>query len=123
MIGAGAAMIGAAGANLIARTIANKISDRFYNILSKDLYDENLWELVSSTMRMTPQIAVETNLRANEPKLLERPMGTPAKFPSLDSLKFDIAQFHTMPTDTLTEIDTQVTIGKMAVNPLPSKCP
>ena len=42
MLGAGAAMIGAAGANLIVRTIANKISDRFYNILSKDLYDENL---------------------------------------------------------------------------------
>ncbi len=123
MLGAGAAMIGAAGANLIVRTIANKISDRFYNILSKDLYDENLWELVSSTMRMTPQVAVETNLRANEPKLLERPMGTIAKFPSLDSLKFDIAQFHTMPTDTLTEIDTQVTIGKMAVKPFTIKMP
>lgn len=123
MIGAGAAIAGAAGANLIARTIANKISDRFYNILSKDLYDENLWELVSSTIRMTPQVAVETNLRSNEPKLLERPMGTPAKFPSLDSLKFNIAQFHTMPTDTLTEIDTQVTIGKMAVKPFTIKMP
>ena len=74
-------------------------------------------------MRMTPQIAVETNLRANEPKLLERPMGSPSKFPSLDSLKFNIAQLHTMPTDTLTEIETQVTIGKMAVKPFTIKMP
>ena len=77
MIGAGAAFLGVAGANLLARAIVNKFSDRFYNILGKDLYDENLWELVSSTMRITPQVAVETNLRATEPKLLERPMGTP----------------------------------------------
>ena len=35
VIGAGAAIAGAAGANLIARTIANKVSDRFYNILSR----------------------------------------------------------------------------------------
>lgn len=123
MIGAGAAFLGVAGANLLARAIVNKFSDRFYNILGKDLYDENLWELVSSTMRITPQVAVETNLRATEPKLLERPMGTPEKFPSLDSLKFDIAQFHTMPTDTLTEINTEVTIGKMAVKPFTIRMP
>ncbi|MGI5851721.1 MAG: FMN-binding glutamate synthase family protein [Caldicoprobacterales bacterium] len=122
-IGAGAAIAGAASVSLIARTIANKINDRFYNIISKDLYDENLWELVSSTMRMTPQVAVETNLRATEAKLLERPMGSPGKFPSLDSLKFNIGQLHTMPTDTLTEIDTQVTIGKMAVKPFTIKIP
>jgi glutamate synthase domain-containing protein 2 len=123
LIGAGAAIVGAASVRLIARTIANKINDHFYNIISKDLYDENLWELISSTVRMTPQVAIETSLRATEAKLLERPMGTPAKFPSLDSLKFDVAQFHTMPTDTLTEIDTQVTIGKMAVKPFTIKMP
>lgn len=123
LIGAGAAIAGAASVRLIARTIVNKINDNFYNIISKDLYDENLWELISSTVRMSPQVAIETNLRATEPKMLERPMGSPLKFPSLDSLKFNISQLHTMPTDTLTEIDTQVTIGKVAIKPFTIKIP
>ncbi len=123
LIGAGTAIAGAASMRLIARTIVNRMSDRFYNILSKDLYDENLWELVSSTTRMTPQVAIETSLRATEAKLLERPMGTPEKFPSLDSLKFNVAQLHTMPTDILTEVDTKVTIGKMAAKPFTIKMP
>ncbi|MGI6373517.1 MAG: FMN-binding glutamate synthase family protein [Caldicoprobacterales bacterium] len=123
IVGIGASMVGVAGARLIARTIVNKISDRFYNIISKDLYDENLWELISSTLRMTPQVAMETNLRATEAKMLERPMGTAKKMPSLDSLQFNVAQLHTMPTDTLTEIETQVTIGKRAAKPFTIKIP
>lgn len=122
-IGAGATILGTASAKFLARAIINKASDRFYDIISKDLYDENLWELVSSTVRMTPQVAIETNLRANKAKMLERPMGSPLKFPSLDSLKFNISQLHTMPTDPLTEIDTRVTIGKMAVKPFTIKVP
>ena len=44
IVGIGASLVGVAGARLIARTIVNRISDRFYNIISKDLYDENLWD-------------------------------------------------------------------------------
>jgi glutamate synthase domain-containing protein 2 len=123
IVGIGASLVGVAGARLIARTIVNKISDRFYNIISKDLYDENLWELISSTVRMSPQVAVETSLRATEAKMLERPMGTPKKMPNLDSLQFNVAQLHTMPTDTLTEVETQVTIGKRAAKPFTIKMP
>lgn len=123
IVGIGASMLGIAGTRLIARSVVNKVIDRFYNIISKDLYDENLWELISSTIRMTPQVAMETNLRATEPKMLERPMGTPKKLPNLDSLQFNVAQLHTMPTDTLTEIDTQVTIGKRASKPFTIKMP
>ena len=54
-----------------------------YNILGKDLYDENLWELVSSTIENNPQVAVETNLRART-KVIRKTYDT-QKFPSLDS--------------------------------------
>ena len=121
IVGIGASLVGVAGARLIARTIVNRISDRFYNIISKDLYDENLWELISSTVRMSPQVAVETSLRATEAKMLERPMGTPKKMPNLDSLQFNVAQLHTMPTDTLTEVEAQVTKGKTAAKPITIK--
>ena len=124
MAGAAATILGAAGVRWAGRTIANKMFDRFYRILSNDMYDENLWELISSTIRLNPEIAIETHLRAsNNGKMIERPMGNPFKFPSLDSIKFNIAQFEPMPVDVTTEIDTSVTIGKMAAKPFTIKAP
>jgi len=123
MAGAATAILGTAGVRWAGRIIANKVFDRFYRILTNDMYDENLWELISSLMRLNPEIAVETHLRASNAKMLERPMGTPIKFPSLDSIKFNIAQLHIMPIDVTTEIDTSVTIGKMAAKPFTIKAP
>ena len=124
LAGAATSILGAAGISWAGRTIANKVFDRFYRILSNDMYDENLWELISSTVRLNPQIAIETHLRAsNGGKMIERPMGTPSKFPSLDSIKFNIVQLDTMPIDVTTEIDTSVTIGKTAAKPFTIKAP
>jgi glutamate synthase domain-containing protein 2 len=123
MAGTAATVLGVAGVKWAGKAIANKVFDRFYRILSNDMYDENLWELVSSTVRLNPEVAIETHLRASNGKMLERPMGSPAKFPSLDSIKFNIAQFHPMPIDITTEIDTSVTIGKIAAKPFTIKNP
>ena len=97
----------------LGRFAADKIHDRF-KILTSDLYDENLWEAVS-TMRIGLRRATE--LRPSG-KLVERPMGPVNQFPSLDDLKFNFAQLNTLPTEIDTEIDFSITIGKYAKRPL-----
>lgn len=83
-----------------------------------DPYDENLWEFVSATTRAGPQIIVETNLRSQEGEVIQRPLGSPKKFPSLEDLMFNIAQFHVMPTPIETPIETRVTFGKNRPKPV-----
>ena len=93
------------------------ITDAAKTIMT-DLYDENLWELVSATTKYTPQVIAETNLRAQEGKVIKRPLGTPRKFPGLDQLMFNISQLHTMPTPLETPVNTKVCIGKACKRPL-----
>lgn len=106
-----------AGKKLIKATV-NRVHDKLLSQIISEVYDDNLWELVSSTVRLGPDIVVESSLRAEEGKLIERPMGPPRKFPSLDKLKFDLAQLQTMPTEVDTRIDIRATIGPMAKRPL-----
>ncbi len=112
-----AALAGTFTAKLVTRKIIDKTHDRAVKILMEDLYDENIWELITSTGRIGVQTVIETNLRATEGKTINRPMGSPKKFTGLDSLMFSIAQMHIMPTEYDTEIDTKVTIGKQAKKP------
>lgn len=114
--GLGAAL-GAVGIKLAARKLIDKTHDDAVKTIMKDPYDENLWELISAVSRIGPQTVVETNLRATEGKVIERPLGSPKKFPSLDDLMFTVAQFYIMPTPLETKIDTKVTIGKRAQKP------
>ena len=118
-----AAALGAAGAAKLGRVAVNKIFDRFMRILTSDLYDENLWEVVSSTTRIGPQAAMETNFRAQDAKLMERPMGTPRKYGGLDDIKFNIAQLYSMPTQIDTEIYMDVVIGPHSKKPVILKHP
>jgi glutamate synthase domain-containing protein 2 len=113
-----ASVLGAAGAKYLGRFVVDKVHDSFIKILLTDLYDENIFEAISSTMRIGPQVVLETELRADRGKLVERPMGPPGKFPGLDDLKFNVAQIDTLPTEIDTQIDFTVTIGKYAKRPL-----
>jgi len=88
-----------------------------YSILA-DKYEENLWELVSATSKFTPQFIVETNLRSQEGTVIDRPLGSPKKFPSLDQVMFNIGQLHVMPTPLTQYVDTKVVIGRACQRPL-----
>ena len=110
--------MGTLGVKYMSRFVVNKVHDRFLEILLSDLYDENLWEVVSSTLRISPQVALETELRSETGKLIERPMGPHGMFPGLEDLKFNFAQLDTLPTEIDTKIDFSVTIGKYAKRPL-----
>ncbi|NLM52508.1 MAG: FMN-binding glutamate synthase family protein [Firmicutes bacterium] len=122
LLGAGA-IAGIQGAKLLSRGIINRTHDKILKILMEDKYDENLWELISAVTRIGLQNVLETNLRATEGKAIERPMGSPKKFPSLDDLVFTFAQLHNMPTPLEEKIDMSVVIGKKAKRPFTVSIP
>ncbi len=115
---AGTAVIaGTVAASILQRRYINKIHDSALKKLMTKPYDKNMYELISSAGRIGLQTIVETNLRSEEGKVIERPMGSPKQFPNLDELIFTISQLYTMPTPLEQTIDTRVTIGKKAKKP------
>ena len=110
-------LLGIQAARMLARALAGKSLDRTIKILMEDLFDENLWELISAGNRIGWQNIVETNLRSAEGKMISRPMGSLKNFPGLDDLVFTFSQLHNMPTPLEEKIDTTVVIGKKAKKP------
>lgn len=110
--------LGYEAGKLLGKRIIRDVSTDAIKTVMTDLYDENLWEFVSAASRFTPQIIVETNLRSQEGKVIERPLGPPKKFPSLDQLMFGMGQFHVMPTPLEEPVETKVIIGKACQRPL-----
>jgi len=110
--------LGYQGLKIIGRKVFRDISTDAIKTIMTDLYDENIWEFVSATTKFSPQVVVETNLRAQEGKAIKRPLGSPKKMPSLDQLMFNIGQLHIMPTPLETPVDTKVVIGKKCKRPL-----
>src|SRR5690554_3490955 len=102
----------------ILRKSLKNISNSFLHRLMVDKYQENLWEFVSATRKVGLQNIVETNLRAQEGKLLQRPLGSPKSFPNFDKVMFDFAQIHKLPTDEGKKTNTEVIIGPKANKPL-----
>lgn len=115
---AGLLFLGYEGLKLFARHLFRDVGNDILKTITSDPYAENLWELVSATYRATPQVIVESNLRAQEGTVIQRPLGPPKRFPSLDQLMFNIAQLHVMPTPLETPVDTRVVIGQRCKRPL-----
>jgi glutamate synthase domain-containing protein 2 len=105
------------------RKILGRNLKKATKIIMTDHYHENLWEFISATKRVTSQKIVELNLRSEWGKPVERPLGSPKRFPSLDGLMFSFAQIETMPVSEYEEIDIKVTIGKKARRPLSLETP
>ena len=110
--------LGTLGVKFIGHFAINKVFDSLLKIITSDQYNKNLSETFSSVQRIGSQVILETELRADEAKALERPMGPARKFPNLDDLKFNFAQINTLPTEVYTEIDFSITIGKYSKRPL-----
>jgi glutamate synthase domain-containing protein 2 len=117
-VGAAGMTATAIGAKKALRKGGQIFQNNIMEILMTDPYDENLYELISSTSRLGIKNVMETNLRCTEGKIISRPMGSPKQFPSLDSLLFSPAQLYTMPIEFNKEVDVSVTIGKQAKKPL-----
>ncbi|MGI6330804.1 MAG: FMN-binding glutamate synthase family protein [Zhaonellaceae bacterium] len=122
-LGLATALLGAAGLKKLARKTVKEISTSSIKTIMTDMYDENLWEFVSASTRVGLQNIVETNLRSEQGKVIERPLGSPRKFPSINSLTFNFAQLKSFPTPGDVPIDMSVTIGPEAAKPLHLKTP
>lgn len=123
LYGASALFGGVTVAKYLGRSLVNRITDKYTDTIMTDEYGENMWEFVSASKRIGLQNIVELNLRAESGNIVERPLGTPKKYPSVQSLLFPFAQIAVMPTPGDTTIDTSTVIGKKAKKPLVLKTP
>ncbi|OIQ58645.1 glutamate synthase [NADPH] large chain precursor [Moorella thermoacetica] len=119
----GSAGLTCLGLWLFSRPLLNRIHDSFLKTVMTDPYEENFWEFVSAANRTGLQKIVETNLRAQEGKLLERPFGSPWRFPGTDGLVFNLAQLAKLPVEESVPVDTKVTLGPRAARPLKISMP
>lgn len=110
-------------AKYIGRSIINRISDKSTKTIMTDEYGENMWEFVSAGSRIGIQNIVELNLRSESGQIIERPLGSPKTYPSVQSLLFPFAQIDNMPIPVGSSIDTSTIIGKKAKRPLYLKTP
>ncbi|MFY9526877.1 MAG: FMN-binding glutamate synthase family protein [Limnochordia bacterium] len=90
----------------------------FLRRIMTDPYPENLAELYTATKRTGIQEIIETNLRAEFGRLIQRPFGSPKKYRHFDALMFGPAIVDRLALPSATPIDTAVVIGPRAKQPL-----
>lgn len=108
---------------LFARPMIKRFVAAFTNILMKDPYSENIWEMVTAMTRINPRMVIENSLRATNGGVIERPFGTPKKFLTFDGLIFSPAQLAKLPSHEDTQVEMQTVIGKRAKKPLTLEMP
>jgi len=106
------------GGTHLSRKAIDYIADKIvYSIITKK-YDKNLWELSIATQRLSPNLLIESELRAHTNTFIERPIGSPRRFNYLEKIMFNIAQLEILPAPKETKVDTSIVIGPRAKKPL-----
>ena len=100
------------------RTIVQRLFGLVVERLLSDKYHENLMELWSAVRRTSVQTILEVGLRAEEGKLIQRPLGSPKKMPHYDTLMFVPGQMARLPKEANIPVDMKVTLGGKAEKPL-----
>jgi Glutamate synthase domain 2 len=103
---------------LLFRPAIQWLTGQVLRVLMSDRYVENLAEILPALMRMKPHLMLENSLRASSGKLIERPFGSPRRFPNFDQLVFSPAQLHPFPQEVDAAVDIRLTIGPRAKKPL-----
>lgn len=107
----------------VSRTLVDRMADQFLLRLMRDPYVENLWEIISTTMKVTPRDLMEIVLRAEKGKPLGRPFGTVYHFSPWQDLMFNPVHLVRLPTADPQSVDTKVVLGPKAERPLELKIP
>ncbi|ODA39117.1 Ferredoxin-dependent glutamate synthase [Desulfosporosinus sp. BG] len=105
------------------RTIVQRLFGLVMERLLADKYHENLMELWGAVRRTSVQNILEISLRAEEGKLIERPLGSPKPLPHYDTLMFVPGQMARLPKEGNIPIDMKVTLGRKAEKPLQIEIP
>lgn len=80
-------------------------------------------ELWSAARRTSVQNILEISLRAEEGKIIQRPLGSAKLLPHYDTLMFVAAQMARLPKEANVPIDMKVTLGSKAEKPLQIEIP
>lgn len=105
------------------RTIFQRLFGLVIERLLSDKYHENLMELWSAVRRTSVQNILEISLRAEEGKLIYKPLGTAKRLPHYDTLMFVPGQMARLPKEASVPIDMKVSLGPKAEKPLQIEIP
>lgn len=115
--------LGVVGGLTALRFLASQLVRQSTRIIMTDPYGENLAELYTATKRTGIQAILETNLRAEKPTVLQRPLGSPRKFLDFDGLMFVSSHLDRIALPHTISVQTNVIIGPRAKKPLELKTP
>lgn len=107
----------------IFRYIFKIISNSSIEKLLTDKYSQNLAEFLPSLKRYSVLNAIEMSLRAEEGKVINRPLGTPKHFLGFENLMFAPRQMTVLALPESTPVDMRVTLGPKADKPLTINIP
>lgn len=102
----------------IFRKVMSKITDNIVTRLLSDKYTQNLMELWPSFKRYSVLNLLENGLRAQNGKIITRPLGTPKHFHGFENLMFAPQIMNRLSLQESAQIDMQVTLGPNATKPL-----
>ena len=107
----------------LLRYIIKKIVMAIATKLATDKYTENLAEALPSLKRISILHTLELSLRAEEGKIITRPLGTPKHFFGFENLMFTPRQMTRMPIPVSQSVNMNVILGPSAKQPLQLKIP
>lgn len=104
--------------NWILEKVLNPVTDEATKIVMTQDYPTNPFELVTVAEKLTPRAIVEAGMRAQKGASLQRPFGSPVVLSPWERILLNPRQLFWLPTASVSEIDTRVTIGPHAKKPL-----
>lgn len=107
----------------LLRYAINRITDDAISKLLSDKYTQNLAEFLPSLKRFSVLNVIDLSLRAEEGKVIARPLGTPKHFLGFENLMLQPRQMTCLSLPENVQIDMGVTIGSSAQKPLAIKIP
>jgi methylamine---glutamate N-methyltransferase subunit C len=102
---------------LLRYLIGKQISE-FMSRLFSDKYTQNLMEVWPAGKRISVLNILENGLRAQDGKIITRPLGSPKHFSGFDNLMFAPRLMSRLSLPENTKLDMQVTLGQNASKPL-----
>lgn len=102
----------------LLKWLGDVIVDTLTTRMLDDKYEHNLFELFSTTDKITPVIMMETALRAKHGQAAERPFGSIRIASPWEKLFLNPTHLYRMPLETKQQVDLKVTIGPRTSKPL-----
>lgn len=104
--------------NWLMNKVLNPGSDEATKMLLTQDYPTNPFEIVTAAEKMTPRAILEACMRSNKGSGLQRPFGSPVVLSPWERILLNPKQLFCLPTTSVSEVDTKVTIGPQARKPL-----